>query len=145
MSWAYVLILNSDDVVALISVLRQVLTVTDDRIFMTIEKREKTQHKSKVFVKKIRNTYERSIPWCATNKNSITNNNSCKFLFRLPNFVLPNFLPTTQLHSNRSIHFDRNKMIKAILVFNNHGRPRLSKFYQYFVSESNFDDVRKNA
>lgn len=25
-------------------------------------------------------------------------------------------------------------MIKAILVFNNHGRPRLSKFYQYFVS-----------
>ncbi|KOB77287.1 AP-3 complex subunit sigma-1 [Operophtera brumata] len=27
-------------------------------------------------------------------------------------------------------------MIKAILVFNNHGKPRLSKFYQYFVSES---------
>lgn len=26
-------------------------------------------------------------------------------------------------------------MIKAILVFNNHGRPRLSKFYQYFVSK----------
>lgn len=25
-------------------------------------------------------------------------------------------------------------MIKAILVFNNHGKPRLSKFYQYFVS-----------
>lgn len=24
-------------------------------------------------------------------------------------------------------------MIKAILVFNNHGKPRLSKFYQYFV------------
>jgi hypothetical protein len=23
-------------------------------------------------------------------------------------------------------------MIKAILVFNNHGKPRLSKFYQYF-------------
>ncbi|KAL7638459.1 UNVERIFIED_CONTAM: hypothetical protein RMT77_011029 [Armadillidium vulgare] len=26
-------------------------------------------------------------------------------------------------------------MIKAILVFNNHGKPRLSKFYQYFVEE----------
>jgi hypothetical protein len=26
-------------------------------------------------------------------------------------------------------------MIKAILVFNNHGKPRLSKFYQYFVSK----------
>ena len=25
-------------------------------------------------------------------------------------------------------------MIKAILVFNNHGKPRLSKFYQYYVS-----------
>lgn len=25
-------------------------------------------------------------------------------------------------------------MIKAILVFNNHGKPRLSKFYQFFVS-----------
>lgn len=30
-------------------------------------------------------------------------------------------------------------MIKAILVFNNHGKPRLSKFYQYFVS--NFLDM----
>lgn len=28
-------------------------------------------------------------------------------------------------------------MIKAILVFNNHGKPRLSKFYQYFVSVLN--------
>jgi len=27
-------------------------------------------------------------------------------------------------------------MIKAILVFNNHGKPRMSKFYQYFVSTS---------
>lgn len=27
-------------------------------------------------------------------------------------------------------------MIKAILVFNNHGKPRLSKFYHYFVSVS---------
>ncbi|XP_027208918.1 AP-3 complex subunit sigma-1 isoform X1 [Penaeus vannamei] len=26
-------------------------------------------------------------------------------------------------------------MIKAILVFNNHGKPRLSKFYQYFNEE----------
>jgi hypothetical protein len=26
-------------------------------------------------------------------------------------------------------------MIKAILVFNNHGKPRMSKFYQFFVSE----------
>lgn len=24
-------------------------------------------------------------------------------------------------------------MIKAILVFNNHGKPRLTKFYQYFT------------
>jgi len=26
-------------------------------------------------------------------------------------------------------------MIKAILVFNNHGKPRLTKFYQYYVSK----------
>lgn len=32
-------------------------------------------------------------------------------------------------------------MIKAILVFNNHGKPRLSKFYQYFVSLSPAGDV----
>ena len=25
-------------------------------------------------------------------------------------------------------------MIKAILIFNNHGKPRLNKFYQYYVS-----------
>lgn len=25
-------------------------------------------------------------------------------------------------------------MIKAILIFNNHGKPRLIRFYQYFVS-----------
>ena len=25
-------------------------------------------------------------------------------------------------------------MIKAILIFNNHGKPRLSKFYQPYVS-----------
>ena len=25
-------------------------------------------------------------------------------------------------------------MIKAILVFNNHGKPRVNKFYQYYVS-----------
>lgn len=25
------------------------------------------------------------------------------------------------------------KMIKAILIFNNHGKPRLNKFYQYYV------------
>lgn len=31
---------------------------------------------------------------------------------------------------------DTTIMIKAILVFNNHGKPRLSKFYQYFVSDS---------
>lgn len=30
--------------------------------------------------------------------------------------------------------FTKRTMIKAILVFNNHGKPRLSKFYQYFVS-----------
>ena len=27
-------------------------------------------------------------------------------------------------------------MIKAILIFNNHGKPRLNKFYQYYVSAS---------
>lgn len=26
-------------------------------------------------------------------------------------------------------------MIQAILVFNNHGKPRLTKFYTYFVSK----------
>ncbi|KYM78704.1 AP-3 complex subunit sigma-2 [Atta colombica] len=30
------------------------------------------------------------------------------------------------------IDFGFTDMIKAILVFNNHGKPRLSKFYQYF-------------
>lgn len=29
-------------------------------------------------------------------------------------------------------------MIKAILVFNNHGKPRLSKFYEFYVSEFYF-------
>lgn len=28
----------------------------------------------------------------------------------------------------------RAKMIQAILVFNNHGKPRLVRFYQRFVS-----------
>lgn len=28
----------------------------------------------------------------------------------------------------------RADMIKAILIFNNHGKPRLIRFYQYFVS-----------
>lgn len=28
----------------------------------------------------------------------------------------------------------RVNMIKAILIFNNHGKPRLIRFYQYFVS-----------
>lgn len=32
-------------------------------------------------------------------------------------------------------------MINAILVFNNHGKPRLSKFYQYYVS--NRKEIRK--
>uniref|UniRef100_A0A3Q0REQ4 AP complex mu/sigma subunit domain-containing protein n=1 Tax=Amphilophus citrinellus TaxID=61819 RepID=A0A3Q0REQ4_AMPCI len=27
-------------------------------------------------------------------------------------------------------------MIKAILIFNNHGKPRLIRFYQYFVRAS---------
>lgn len=30
--------------------------------------------------------------------------------------------------------FKALKMIQAILVFNNHGKPRLTKFYTYFVS-----------
>ncbi len=25
-------------------------------------------------------------------------------------------------------------MIKAILIFNNHGKPRVNKFYQFYVS-----------
>lgn len=29
---------------------------------------------------------------------------------------------------------ENNRMIKAILIFNNHGKPRLIRFYQYFVS-----------
>lgn len=33
-------------------------------------------------------------------------------------------------------------MIKAILVFNNHGKPRLSKFYQYFVSSAQHGAVK---
>lgn len=33
-------------------------------------------------------------------------------------------------------------MIKAILIFNNHGKPRLIRFYQYFVSI--YDDVAQN-
>ena len=28
-------------------------------------------------------------------------------------------------------------MIKAILIFNNHGKPRLNKFYQYYVRALN--------
>lgn len=27
-------------------------------------------------------------------------------------------------------------MIKAILVFNNHGKPRLTKFYEFYVRET---------
>ena len=33
-------------------------------------------------------------------------------------------------------------MIKAILVFNNHGKPRLTKFYQYYVSRLEFEKMR---
>merc|ERR1711956_82080 len=29
-------------------------------------------------------------------------------------------------------HFTFLEMIKAILIFNNHGKPRLNKFYQYY-------------
>ena len=32
------------------------------------------------------------------------------------------------------LHFTFSEMIKAILIFNNHGKPRLNKFYQYYVS-----------
>lgn len=37
-------------------------------------------------------------------------------------------------------------MIKAILVFNNHGKPRLTKFYYYYVSITviNLLDIRIN-
>ena len=33
-------------------------------------------------------------------------------------------------------------MIKAILVFNNHGKPRLSKFYHYYVSRDRLMSAR---
>ncbi|KAH9640618.1 hypothetical protein HF086_000562 [Spodoptera exigua] len=36
-------------------------------------------------------------------------------------------------------------MIKAILVFNNHGKPRLSKFYQYFVFVETLDKCFENV
>ena len=34
-------------------------------------------------------------------------------------------------------------MIKAILIFNNHGKPRLTKFYEYYVrdNKSNFNKL----
>uniref|UniRef100_A0A090XBR0 Putative clathrin adaptor complex small subunit n=1 Tax=Ixodes ricinus TaxID=34613 RepID=A0A090XBR0_IXORI len=34
-------------------------------------------------------------------------------------------------------------MIKAILVFNNHGKPRLSKFYQFYPEESQQQIIRE--
>ena len=36
------------------------------------------------------------------------------------------------------------RMIKAILVFNNHGKPRVNKFYQYYVSFDKFSCSRCN-
>ena len=39
--------------------------------------------------------------------------------------------------SNPTLQFSFTfRMIKAILIFNNHGKPRLNKFYQYYVSDS---------
>ena len=35
-------------------------------------------------------------------------------------------------------------MIKAILIFNNHGKPRLSKFYQYY-NESQQQQIIKET
>ena len=35
-------------------------------------------------------------------------------------------------------------MIKAILIFNNHGKPRLNKFYHYYVSSAIFLELFLN-
>ena len=32
-------------------------------------------------------------------------------------------------------------MISAILIFNNHGKPRLSKFYEFYVSLKDFNHL----
>lgn len=56
-------------------------------------------------------------------------------------FEYPPNEPNRQQQPKRGLNWvHRLTMIKAILVFNNHGRPRLSKFYQYFVSTSSYDD-----
>lgn len=36
-------------------------------------------------------------------------------------------------------------MIKAILIFNNHGKPRLSKFYEHYVSNNSLLYVIKKV
>uniref|UniRef100_A0A8B9GYV4 Adaptor related protein complex 3 subunit sigma 2 n=2 Tax=Clupeocephala TaxID=186625 RepID=A0A8B9GYV4_ASTMX len=34
-------------------------------------------------------------------------------------------------------------MIKAILIFNNHGKPRLIRFYQYFAEDMQQQIIRE--
>lgn len=42
--------------------------------------------------------------------------------------------PRSDFNSIQCKKTENNRMIKAILIFNNHGKPRLIRFYQYFVS-----------
>ena len=50
-------------------------------------------------------------------------------------FIFTSLKDTDKQHSLVEIP---DVMIKAILVFNNHGKPRLSKFYQHYVSYNLF-------
>lgn len=56
-------------------------------------------------------------------------------------YILARFLNFFSYPSNHKLIFHRLHnftMINAILVFNNYGKPRLSKFYQYYVSKTHF-------
>ena len=68
-----------------------------------------------------------------TMRSNVTSVKSRKHLY-IEN-VLP-FFDEFHIFTNLLLLCSVYKMIKAILVFNNHGKPRLSKFYQYYVSRS---------
>jgi len=44
-------------------------------------------------------------------------------------------LPSRSFAKNHIENKQKTRMIKAILIFNNHGKPRLIRFYQYFVRD----------
>ncbi|GFO40583.1 Ap-3 complex subunit sigma [Plakobranchus ocellatus] len=48
-----------------------------------------------------------------------------------------------ELHEDDMSLVKENAMIKAILVFNNHGKPRLSKFYQYYPEDVQHQIIRE--